>query len=224
MPRVRDEPGVDPAQLADRAEVSSVSTASSGPKPTSGIRISSMTTTPSTRPHRPRRATTSREDITDKALEFIKDAKVIAPRQALLLVLRARGGPRPAPRAQGVDRQVQRPLRHGVRGHTRDQTLARQKEMGIVPPDTELSPLNPIGTPRLAPDPMASRFPPLDMVRPWDSLVRGREAPVLPDGRGVRRIPGPRRRPDRSLARLPGGDRPARKHHSHRGLGQRGQR
>ena len=29
----------------------------------------------------------------------------------------------------------------------REQTLARQKELGIVPQDTELPPVNPIGTP-----------------------------------------------------------------------------
>ena len=29
----------------------------------------------------------------------------------------------------------------------REQTLAKQKELGIVPADTELPPINPIGTP-----------------------------------------------------------------------------
>ena len=29
----------------------------------------------------------------------------------------------------------------------REQTLARQKQLGIVPEDTELPPINPIGTP-----------------------------------------------------------------------------
>ena len=52
----------------------------------------------------------------------------------------------------------------------REQTLARQKEMGIVPADTELSPLNPIGTPETRTGPKGQPYPPLDIVRPWDSL------------------------------------------------------
>ena len=52
----------------------------------------------------------------------------------------------------------------------REETLARQKELGIVPADTELPPLNPLGTPD---DPHRSRgpaVPALDVTRPWDSL------------------------------------------------------
>ena len=40
-------------------------------------------------------------------------------RQAVLPVLRARRLPRATPRAQGVDRQVQGPVRHGLRGDAR---------------------------------------------------------------------------------------------------------
>jgi Sulfatase len=52
----------------------------------------------------------------------------------------------------------------------REQTLARQKEMGIVPADTELPPVNPIGTPQDRTGPEGQPFPPLDYTRPWDSL------------------------------------------------------
>ena len=52
----------------------------------------------------------------------------------------------------------------------REQTLARQKQMGIVPPDTELPPVNPIGTPETRKGPDGQPFPPLDVTRPWDSL------------------------------------------------------
>ncbi len=44
------------------------------------------------------------EDITDKALEFIRDAKAVAPEKRLLLVLRAGRLPRAPSRAEGVDR------------------------------------------------------------------------------------------------------------------------
>ena len=53
----------------------------------------------------------------------------------------------------------------------REQTLARQKEMGIVPADTELPPVNPIGTPETRTGPDGEPFPALDVTRPWDSLT-----------------------------------------------------
>jgi arylsulfatase len=50
----------------------------------------------------------------------------------------------------------------------RDQILARQKELGILPDDTELSPINPHGEPnRTSAD--GKPWPLLDTVRPWDS-------------------------------------------------------
>ena len=52
----------------------------------------------------------------------------------------------------------------------REQTLARQKEMGIVPADTGLPPVNPIGTPQTRQGPDGKPFPVLDVTRPWDSL------------------------------------------------------
>jgi hypothetical protein len=50
----------------------------------------------------------------------------------------------------------------------REQTLARQKELGLVPADTELPPLNPIGTPDTRTGPGGLPFPELDYTRPWD--------------------------------------------------------
>src|SRR5438034_362309 len=52
----------------------------------------------------------------------------------------------------------------------REQTLTRQKQMGIVPADTELPPVNPIGTPETRTGPKGQPFPPMDVTRPWDSL------------------------------------------------------
>ena len=53
----------------------------------------------------------------------------------------------------------------------REQTLARQKELGLVPADTELPPINPIGTPETRTGPDGQPFPALDYTRPWDSLT-----------------------------------------------------
>jgi arylsulfatase A-like enzyme len=52
----------------------------------------------------------------------------------------------------------------------REQTLARQKQMGIVPADTELPPVNPIGTPETRTGPDGQPFPVTDYTKPWDSL------------------------------------------------------
>ncbi|MBV9001072.1 MAG: sulfatase-like hydrolase/transferase, partial [Solirubrobacterales bacterium] len=52
----------------------------------------------------------------------------------------------------------------------REQTLARQKQLGIVPEDTELPPINPLGTPQTRTGPEGQPFPAVDTTRPWDSL------------------------------------------------------
>ena len=52
----------------------------------------------------------------------------------------------------------------------REETLSRQKEMGIVPADTELPPINPIGTSETRQGPQGQPFTPTDVTRPWESL------------------------------------------------------
>jgi arylsulfatase A-like enzyme len=108
-------------------------------------------------------------DITDKALEFIKDAKVLAPEKPFFLYYApgAAHAPHHAPK-EWSDRFKGR-FDMGYEA-MREQTLAQQKEMGIVPPDTELPPLNPIGTPETRTGPNGEPFPALDYTRPWDSL------------------------------------------------------
>ena len=58
----------------------------------------------------------------------------------------------------------------------REQTLARQKKMGIVPADTELPPINPLGTPETRTGPGGEPFPALDLTLPWDSLSEDEQA------------------------------------------------
>jgi arylsulfatase A-like enzyme len=109
------------------------------------------------------------EDITDKALEFIKDAKVLAPDKPFFLYYApgACHAPHHAPK-EWSDRFKGR-FDMGYEA-MREQTLARQKKMGIVPPDTELPPINPIGTPETRTGPNGEPFPALEYTRPWDSL------------------------------------------------------
>ena len=109
------------------------------------------------------------EDLTDKALEFIRDAKVVAPGKPFFLYYApgACHAPHHAPR-EWIDRFRGR-FDMGYEA-LREQTLERQKELGIVPPGTELPPLYPLGTPETRTGPGGEPFPALDYTRPWDSL------------------------------------------------------
>jgi arylsulfatase A-like enzyme len=109
------------------------------------------------------------DDITDKAIEFISDAKAIAPDKPFFLYY--------APGACHAPHHVSREWADKYKGRfdsgyeaLRVETLARQKKLGIVPADTELPPINPIGTTETRKGPKGQPFPPLDVTRPWDSL------------------------------------------------------
>jgi arylsulfatase len=108
-------------------------------------------------------------DITDQALRFIRDAKAVAPDKPFFLYY--------APGACHAPHQAPREWIEKFRGKfdvgyeaLRLQTLARQKELGIIPNDTELPEVNPIGTPQNRTGPHGQPFPPVDYTRPWDSL------------------------------------------------------
>jgi arylsulfatase len=108
-------------------------------------------------------------DLTDRAIEFIDDVKAIAPDRPVFLYY--------APGAAHAPHHVPREWADRYRGRfdlgyerAREQILARQKQMGIVPPDTELPPINPLGTSDTRTGPDGKPFPPLDYTKPWDSL------------------------------------------------------
>ncbi|MEP6952765.1 MAG: arylsulfatase [Solirubrobacteraceae bacterium] len=109
------------------------------------------------------------EDLTDKALEFIRDAKVIAPEKPFFLYYApgACHAPHHAPK-EWIER-FKGQFDMGYEA-MREQTLARQKQMGIVPADTELPPLNPIGVAGQRTGPNGEAFPALEFTRPWDAL------------------------------------------------------
>ena len=109
------------------------------------------------------------EDLTDKALEFIRDAKTIAPEKPFFLYYApgACHAPHHAPK-EWIDKFKGR-FDMGYEA-IREETLARQKELGIVPPETEVPPINPIGTPETRTGPDGKPFPAMDFTRPWDSL------------------------------------------------------
>jgi arylsulfatase A-like enzyme len=105
-------------------------------------------------------------DLTDKAIEFVKDAKAVAPDKPFFMYFcpGATHAPHHAPR-EWIDRYAGR-FDMGYERY-RELVFERQKELGIFPEHAELSPLNPYagetgadGTP----------WNPLDVVRPWGSL------------------------------------------------------
>ena len=109
------------------------------------------------------------DDITDKALEFIKDGKAIAPDKPFFLYYApgACHAPHHAPK-EWIDKFKGR-FDMGYEA-IREQILARQKEMGILPDSTRLPSLNPIGTPATRKGPGDLPFPELDYTRPWAEL------------------------------------------------------
>jgi arylsulfatase A-like enzyme len=108
-------------------------------------------------------------DLTDKALEFIKDAKAVAPDKPFCLYY--------APGACHAPHHVPPEWIEKYEGRfdagyeaMREETLERQKKLGLVPDDTQLPPLNPLGTPESRQGPDGQPFPAVDFTRPWSSL------------------------------------------------------
>lgn len=106
------------------------------------------------------------KDLADRTIEFIKDAKVIAPDKPWFTYLCPGAGHAPhhvftewADRYSGTfDMGYER---------YREIVLENQKRLGIVPADTELSPINPYLDVK---GPNGESWPAQDTVRPWDSL------------------------------------------------------
>jgi len=105
-------------------------------------------------------------DLADKTIEFIRDSTVIAPDKPWFTYLCPGAGHAPHHVfAEWADRYAGR-FDMGYEAY-REIVLANQKKLGIVPADTELSPMNPyLGV--TGPD--GQPWPAQDTVRPWDSL------------------------------------------------------
>lgn len=105
-------------------------------------------------------------DIADKTIEFIRDAKVIAPDKPWFSYVCPGAGHAPHHvAAEWADRYAGR-FDMGYERY-REIVLDNQKRLGIVPPDTELSPINPYLD---MTGPNGEPWPLQDTVRSWDSL------------------------------------------------------
>ncbi|MCJ7445781.1 MAG: arylsulfatase [Methanotrichaceae archaeon] len=108
------------------------------------------------------------KDITDKAIEFIMDAKTIAPQKPWFMYF--------CPGCSHAPHHVFREWADKYKGKfnlgyekIREQILANQKKIGLLTENTQLSPINPHGEPDIT-GPDGQPWPKLDFVRPWDSL------------------------------------------------------
>jgi arylsulfatase A-like enzyme len=105
-------------------------------------------------------------DLTDKAIEFVRDAKAIAPEKPFFMYFcpGATHAPHHAPR-EWIEKYRGR-FDMGYEAY-REQVFERQKELGIFPPDAELTPINPYVDEQSAD---GKPWNPVDVVRPWESL------------------------------------------------------
>ena len=104
-------------------------------------------------------------DLTDKAIEFIQDAKAIAPDKPFFLYYCPGAAHAPHHVLEGVGRQVPGHLRHGLRGL--QLVFERQKQLGIVAERRAL-PIDPYADTTSHDGKAWSEG---DRVRPWDSLT-----------------------------------------------------
>lgn len=105
-------------------------------------------------------------DITDKALEFIRDAKAVAPDKPFFLYYApgACHAPHHAPR-QWIEKYAGK-FDMGYEAY-REVVFQRQLKSGVVPPYAELTPIDPYAGQKSAD---GRGWPEADTVRPWASL------------------------------------------------------
>jgi arylsulfatase len=106
------------------------------------------------------------KDLADKTIEFIRDSKTIAPDKPWFGYVCPGAGHAPHHVfAESADTYAGR-FDMGYERY-REIVLDNQKKLGLVPPDTELSPVNPYADVAGA---EGQPWPELDTVRSWDSL------------------------------------------------------
>ncbi len=110
------------------------------------------------------------KDLADKAIEFIRDAQMVAPDKPWFMYF--------CPGCAHAPHHVFKDWADRYKGRfdlgyeeIRKKILVNQKKMGLLPASTELSPINPHGEPD-AKGPDGQPWPRLDFVRPWKSLSK----------------------------------------------------
>ena len=215
--------GLDPAQLAQRSRVRTLVRV---------LRRRDQPVVPRPRLRQPLRrpAPDARRGLPPDRRHDRQGARIHQGRQggrageAVLPLLRPWRLPRTAPRSQGMDREVQGTLRPGLRGACARRPWPGRRKWDWCPADTTLPPINPIGTPETPNRTRRTTVPGARLHPALGFAQRRREGPLLPDGRGVRRVLGPCRLQHRTPAGLSRSERRARQHAHRRRVGQRRQR
>ncbi len=109
-------------------------------------------------------------DLADKGIEFVRDAQVVNPDKPWFMYFCPGAGHAPHHVSKEWADKYKGRFDEGYEA-IRESILARQKELGLLPDDTELSPINPHGEPDGITGPDGQPWPQLDFVRPWDSLT-----------------------------------------------------
>ncbi len=106
------------------------------------------------------------KDLADKTIEFIRDSKVIAPDKPWFSYVCPGAGHAPHHVFKECADKYAGKFDMGYERY-REIVLENQKKLGIVPQDTELSPMNPYLDVK---GPSGEAWPLQDTVRPWDGL------------------------------------------------------
>ncbi len=108
------------------------------------------------------------KDLADTAIRFVREARAVNPGKPWFMYL--------CPGCAHAPHHVFKEWSDRYKGRfdegyeaIRSEILAKQKALGLMPNDVELSPINPHGEPD-ATGPDGQPWPALDFVRPWDSL------------------------------------------------------
>ena len=106
------------------------------------------------------------KDMADKAIEFIRDSTMVAPDKPWFSYVCPGAGHAPHHVFKEWSDRYAGTFDMGYERY-REIVLENQKRMGIVAPETELSPVNPYQD---VTGPEGQAWPEQDTVRPWDSL------------------------------------------------------
>jgi len=108
------------------------------------------------------------KDLADRAIQFIADAKVVEPDKPFFMYFSLDAAHAPHHVFPEWIEKYRGRFDQGYEA-IRSDILQRQKDLGLLPEDTELSTINPHGEPTTT-GPDGQPWPELDTVRPWDSL------------------------------------------------------
>ena len=125
---------------------------------------------PIEQPYLPEQGYHLSKDLAEKAIGFIRDAKMVAPDKPWFMYF--------CPGCAHAPHHVFKEWADRYKGRfdmgyeeIRKKILANQKKIGLLPASTELSPINPHGEPEVK-GPDGQAWPGLDFVRPWNSLSK----------------------------------------------------